>query len=135
MRPYPHLPFTIESLIDDHLSLGLTILGYPQKLILAALEMSVIICHIAKIVKMADFPRKQKAESCGILMVNLTIQATQELSDGKYLHVSIITDRQQVIVSTNNIKAFPVNSTGYELVVVRITAGLDIGTDADNFEF
>ena len=41
-------------------------------------------------------------------MVNLTIQATQELSDSKYLHVSIITDRQQVIVSTNNIKAFPV---------------------------
>ena len=57
-------------------------------------------------------------------MVNLTIQATQELSDGKYLHVS-----------TNNIKAFPVNSTGYELIVVRITAGLDIGTDADDFEF
>ena len=84
---------------------------------------------------MADFPRKQKAESCGILMVNLTIQATQELSDGKYLHVSITTDRQQVIVSTNNIKAFPVNSTGYELIVVRITAGLDIGTDADDFEF
>ena len=64
-----------------------------------------------------------------------TIQATQELSDGKYLHVSIITDRQQVIVSTNNIKAFPVNCTRYELVVIRITAGLDIGTDADNFEF
>ena len=84
---------------------------------------------------MADSPRKQKAESCGILMVNLIIQATQELSDGEYLHVSIISDRQQIIISTNNIKAFPVNRTGYELVVIRITAGLDIGTDADDFEF
>jgi len=30
-------------------------------------------------------------------------------------------------------KAFPVNSTGYELIVVLITAGLDIGTDADDW--
>ena len=53
-------------------------------------------------------------------------QAIQEINDREYLDVAIVADGEQIIVSANDIKAFPVNGTGYELVVIRITADMDI---------
>ena len=51
IRPYPHLTFTIQSLIYDHFLQSLAIFCNTQELILAAFEVSVIVCHTAKIVK------------------------------------------------------------------------------------
>ena len=53
-------------------------------------------------------------------------QAIQEINDREYLDGSIVADGEQIIVPANDIKAFPVNGTGYELVVIRITADMDI---------
>ena len=63
IRPNPHLSFTVESLIYDHLLQGLAILRNTQDLILSAFEMSVIVCHNAKIVKMPDFSSTKSAKN------------------------------------------------------------------------
>ena len=41
----------------------------------------------------------------------------QEINNGEYLDIPIVFDVEQIAVSTHNIKAFPVDCTGNELIV------------------
>ena len=61
-------------------------------------------------------------------------QPIQKVCYGQNLDVSIIADRQQIAVSTNDIQTFSVNCTGYELVIIGIPTDVDIGTDPDDFK-
>lgn len=67
-------------------------------------------------------------------MLFLPCYAIHKITDSEYLDVIKSPYREQIVVSTYDVKALPVNCTRDELVVVGITADMDIGTDLDNFK-
>ena len=65
----------------------------------------------------------------------LPLQTIQEIDDSEYLDIFIIPNGKQIAVSTHDIETLTINCTGYELVIVRITAYMNIRTYPDDFKF
>ena len=59
----------------------------------------------------------------------LLAESFKKLRNCYYLYSFIIFQYQQVIVTADDIYAFPINSTGYKFVVIRISAHMDICRD------